>query len=331
VDECFVLPRDRRSPTGGTIYNRSLLRALGRSGWSFEIVDLPKALQRDRPARFWVDSLYLKSVPDLHRRCADGSSIRILVHYLPSLVAELPAERQTWRRVETRAFRCAQAFVVTSDFAGAELATRGLGDRPSLVLPPAPSVRRVPVRPRDPDRFRGLMVANLVPGKGILEFLSAFDAALHRRERFSLEIAGRTDMDPAYARECRRVIAEGDKLRGRIRLLGTCGPTELRRAYLRNAFFVSASRMESFGMALQDARVFGLYLLVRSGGFATRHLRTASDGVGCDSAQELARIASRLISSTKDRAQLLREVQPMRTDYDWNEAARRFREWARIS
>jgi hypothetical protein len=127
------------------------------------------------------------------------------------------------------------------------------------------------------------------------------------------------------------VIADSDQLRGRIRLLGTCGPTKLRRAYRRNAFFVSASRMESFGMALQDARVFGLYLLVRRGGFATRHLRTASDGVGCDSVKELARIASWLISNTKARTHILREVQPMRTDYDWNEAARRFREWARIT
>lgn len=328
VNEFFVLPERRGSPTGGNVYNRRLLGALRRSGWDFEVGSLTEALACREVARFWVDSLYLPEVPRLRQACSANASIHLLVHYFPSLVATAPSERRRWRRVEADAFRCSQGFVVTSPFAGSELAKRGVGGRLRMVLPPAPSLRVGRVPRRRADRFRGLMVANLVPGKGVLDFLGALEAALGHGARFSLEIVGRTDMDPAYAGACRCRVAGSRALRGRVQLLGSLGPVDLRRRYLANAFFVSASRMESFGMALQDARVFGLHLLVRSGGFAGCHVRTEADGLCCATVERLAEATARLITDPVHRSEVQRNTTPTRTDYDWDQAARRFREWA---
>jgi glycosyltransferase involved in cell wall biosynthesis len=267
--QVFVLPQDRRSPSGGNLYNRFLLKALRARGFAFSVLTIETALRdarRARPTRYWLDSLLLDRMAELRTLAAASSECYVIVHYFPSLQPALGARaRSAWRRLEDTAFTSADGFLATSDFAAAELAGRGTGTRPLLVVPPAPVVTPGPAARARAPGFRALMVANLVPGKGVLEFLEAFAPRAPGGD-FSLEIAGSGDADTPYAERCRRVVARHEALRGRVRFLGALSLASLRRAYERNTFFISASRMESFGMALGEARAFGLYLLAREAG-----------------------------------------------------------------
>jgi hypothetical protein len=167
------------------------------------------------------------------------------------------------------------------------------------------------------------MAANVVPGKGVLEFLQDFGRHLSPDAAFSLEIAGRLDADRGYAARCRRAVEESAALRGKVRFLGALGLAAMKRAYERNAFFVSASRMETFGMALAEARVFGLYVLALHAGNAAKQV-ALSQGEIHASISALAERAARLAADDALRKAILAAMAPPPRAATWAQAAARF-------
>jgi len=337
VREVFVLPGERRTPTGGNRYHAHLLAALRKAGAILRVMTLEAALHdatRAKSTRYWVDSLLLADVPRLRSRLQAGCELHLLLHWFPSLDPTAGARaRRAARRREDRAFDAAHGFLVTSAFSARELARRGVRGRPVLVVPPAPTVR--PGGPRRASRggFRALVVANLVRGKDTLPLLHGLARELGRGAApdWSLEIAGHAGVEPRYAARCRALVATSPALRGRVRFLGPLGPAALRRAYARNAVFVSASPMETFGMALQEARLFGLYLLVREGGHAGRHVTSPRTG---EVLPTLAALCARAAQLARDPAACrprLAPRPPSAAAPTWEEAAARLIARARLA
>jgi glycosyltransferase involved in cell wall biosynthesis len=328
VREIFVLPGDRRARTGGNLYNRFLIAALRAEGMRVSTMTLEEALghaRSGRPARYWIDML-LMAVPRLRARSGPRSRCYLMVHYFPSLQWGLtPRARAQSRRSEDAAFAAADGFLVTSAFSGTQLAGRGVRGKPVMNVPPAPAVAPTrPPSPRASHECRVLMVANVTPGKGVLEFLRGLHEHLSQDSRFSLEIAGSLDADRAYAARCRRVVDRSAMLRERVRWLGPLPPAALRRAYARNAFFVSASYMESFGMALLEARTFGLHVLTLRAGNAPSHVTHSSVGEVLESMDALSARIAALAADGAMRERLLRRMKPPAKAATWRECARRF-------
>jgi glycosyltransferase involved in cell wall biosynthesis len=323
----FVLPDDRTAISGGNLYNRSILEALEHS--SVEVHALSLAEARDRlgqgmPGLYLVDSLLLREVPKLAAKTA-SQHIVLLTHYLPSLEPTHASPGTAAR--ERELLRNLDGFVVTSEFMRDQLMDRYDERRPIIVVPPAlvvaPSGEELACRRLDAGPFRGLVVANVVPVKGIRSFLEDLATLLSEHDRFTIEIAGRLDLDPVYAEACQRLVARSVPLRGKVRFRGVLGSDAMRKLYLGSNMFISASQMESYGMALHEARAFGLPILAIDAGNVREHVACREQGVLYRSAAELAGGCVALMRDPERLSHLVQTAFESRSadSYSWEDAA----------
>ena len=250
----FVAPPFDGPISGGTLYNREIVKALIALGVSVKRLAPDAAresLSRGAPGFYLVDTLYLGELAELRAANHAGRPLSLLCHYLPSLVSKGDALTSAdLDPDEQRALDAADAFVAPSAFMQETIARLDPLGRPSIVVEPATLAPGLaPLRAR-PNSLRAIVVANLLPGKGVEPFLSALVRSASSRDAFELEIVGSPNVDPEYARSCVKA-AGGDP---RIRFSGALEPLTLIEELAQRDLLISASRMESFGMALAEAR-----------------------------------------------------------------------------
>lgn len=301
----FVVPDRSGHPSGGTRYNAALIREIEARGVPVAALE-PAAFELQGGALgdwVWVDSLYLDRVPSLAARARSLGKARVglLLHYLPS---RLEAGREQLWEVEAAALTACDAVAVTSEYMSALLAQTGFGSKPCAVIEPGCAFE-MDRAPPEVSPLRALMVAHLVDNKGILDFLQALSRPLLRGDELRLEIAGSADVEPGYAQRCRELVERTPTLEQCVRFLGIVGGSELRRLYARSNAFVSASRTESYGMALAEARTMGLPLLAVQGGNVSAHVSSHSGGRLCSDIGELAQAVVQLSRSAEARASKL--------------------------
>jgi glycosyltransferase involved in cell wall biosynthesis len=288
---CFVVPPLAGPISGGTLYNRELLTAL--SGLlnvrSFELSDPVLGAALGAATSVWVDSLYLGSVPDLRRRTP--GRLALIAHYLPSFVAlGRAASSSELSDAERDALGGVDACLVTSAFMRDALEALVVPNEKSI-LTVEPGTRAelatIPLETR--AELCAVMIGNVVPGKGIEPWLRALEAVLSEGDGVRLSIIGSLSADPEYARRCRRLVEQAPLLAERVRFLGALSPSDALAELGRSELFVSASRMESYGIALNEARVVGVPILARTGGNATAHADPDAGGELVADDDELAR------------------------------------------
>ena len=326
--DVFVLPPDASLPSGGNLYNRLFLRALRRERFPFEIMSLGQAVRAapDRPgARFWADSLYLDELADPARAAAFGPRLFLIVHWIPSRDPGLESrEADERRRREDAVFAHAAGFLATSPRTRRALSGRGQAGKPIIVVRPALAVAP---RGRKPaaSGFRAVIAANLVRSKGILEFLRRLGTSTTHKDAFVIRIAGRSDIEPPYAKACLAEIRRSWP-GGRIVFTGPKTPGRMRALYETSAVFVTASRMETYGMAVREAMAFGLPVLA----LRAPYVRSIPRGRGVlriyDSVEALAEGCAALIRSPEELAGLRERAwrRRLREAYSWEDAARLF-------
>lgn len=319
-----MLPAESDVASGGNVYNRELVRAL-RELTPVETTTFAEAermLRAGKPGLYLFDSLDLLRTTTLPAS-RPGQHVGLVVHHLPSLEPELPPDHPS-REAESAALRRFDLFLATSDFTRSYLArAEGCSTTPILLVPPAPGTRPAGARTYASPLWV-LMVSNLIPRKGILPLLSAL-AALGDAP-YSLRLVGSTDLDPSYADACRRVATEAKSLSTRVSLVGPVPHEEIGRYYETSHLFVSSARMETFGMAMLDARVHGLPILALDGGYSRHHFTDGENGRLFFDAKELAQEVLELARSPARMEKLFAAAQRLRAggDYTWSAAANRF-------
>jgi hypothetical protein len=323
----FIVPDLDGPVSGGTLYNRRFIAAANQAGVPCQT--LHRAAAHAALARgtvrdvYWVDSLFLGSFAALAGRARPGVRVGLLAHYLPSLLAagqELGRARLT--RAERMALQAASLFLVPSRFMGA-VVRRLAGAGPPIICvePGRPSAGAAP--PPDPP-MRALLVANLVPGKGVAPFLAALAAHVTVADDFTLRVVGSFGSDPAYARSC-AAFAETPRMRGRVELLGELSPEDTLRAMAASNLFISASRMESYGMALAEARALGLPIVARAGGNVANLVEGDAGG---QLVSDEAELAVACLGLARDRTRHRQRLAQARTHTlpprSWADAAREF-------
>ncbi len=279
----FVVPEPASFPSGGNLYNARLMEALSGLGvelrhWTWE--RFAAGVSASGADCFFFDSLYLEALAAWPGALPARSFL--LAHLLPGMRgAPTVAEGQVLKRVS--------GVVVTGEWARECLVGRLAPEQQCLLVPPAPLFEGRSLAPKAPEPT-ALVVAHLLPGKGILEWLQALAALAGGRSPIQGQIwvVGSLERDPAYAASCMRLVRQTPALEGRVSFLGACPPARLGRFYGRAHFFVSPSRFESFGMALQEAVGFGLPLLALRGGNVAAHIREGVNGLLFDAAEALA-------------------------------------------
>jgi phosphatidylglycerophosphate synthase len=295
------------------VYNAALCDSLSRADVVCERMSVDEALEALSAGSsdcFWVDTLYLDALPRLASANVANASLRLAVHYLPSMVPSgetSPALQQS----ERVALETATAFLVTSPYMAEVL--RGLGVRAEriCVVEPGVAVDHNPDERRDrASGFHATIVANLQPAKGIRELLDTLGARLPREVPFTLSVVGSLEMDAEYARSCRALVDSLASLAGRVDFLGSVSHDGVLAEMRRSDVVVSASEIESYGMALAEARAVGIPIVALRGGalfddidaLVTDLIRLASDPMELDRRTELA-LARRRIR-TWDQAAL---------------------------
>jgi glycosyltransferase involved in cell wall biosynthesis len=306
-EHLFVVPGAGGLPTGGNVYNDGLLAALAARGFAYARRDAAELLGCAVPTlheRVWIDSLYLDQLSALRERLSGVRRLGLLLHALPSTLAHAAGRADAALRARERellaGFDCALVTSTTTARALHELAPR----LPTWLLEPA--IKPAPGGLRAlRDSVRALVVANLTPNKGVLPWLEALAARVRADDAFTLRCLGRWDLDPAYAAACRGLVAETPALAARVTLTGPEPPPRVAAALAQAHVLISASRFESFGMAIADARASGVVVLAHAGGHVAELVDSeaggallADDGALADAflacVRERARLAERL-------------------------------------
>jgi glycosyltransferase involved in cell wall biosynthesis len=273
----FVIPDLATMISGGNVYNGALVSALRAAGADVRVHALGDvATIDDMPgARWLVDSLYLDALP---RLCRPGRQTLLLAHYLPSLVAEgaVPSRAQL-SPVERAALEAADGAVVPSRFMAEALAKLGMAEERIVVVPPGIEVPEVTDQ-AEATQLRALVIANVVPGKRVLELLEALAPELRAGLSLELTVAGSLSMDPDYAAACRARLAKEPRLAEAVTLAGAVPHARVLTLLAASDVLVSPSRMESFGLALAEARALGVPIVARAGGNSAAHVDARAGG-----------------------------------------------------
>ncbi len=282
----FVVPDPAAMVSGGNVYNAALVAALAAAGATVTMRALDDDDDDDPAARYFVDSLYLDALPRLRRL---HRHVQLVAHYLPSLVrlGRVP-ERGDLSASEREAIDAAGGFVVPSRFMADALAALGAASRPITVVAPGIVVPAPAPFDAHASTLRAILVANVVPTKRVLELVEALAPAVRSGARVELVVAGSVTMDPAYARACRDRVASEPALAAAIRFAGAVAHEALLGQLAASDVLVSTSCMESFGLALAEARALGVPILARSGGNVAAHVDSARGGLPAASAEEPA-------------------------------------------
>lgn len=324
----FVLPAGSELVSGGNLYNQHLIAALrGRCAVrTLSVAEGLAALAGGAPGTYFLDTLNLGDFLGCLEQRRPGQRRMLVVHLLPSMQPGMdprnPADARALA-IERAALPRFDAFLTTSEYTSGLLRDAGM-TQPILTVrpaPPAPSEYEKPPFPAPPWGMRAIMVGNVVAGKGVLPFLEALDAGMIASDRFSLHIVGRTDMEPDYADACRRAIA--GRLAGKAQMHGEVPYETISAFYMASTVLVSASRMESFGMALQEARAWGLPILACDAGNVRNHFEHGENGYLYGSIPELAAGFLALVRDKERMERLYARAKAMRLDsgYTWDDAA----------
>ncbi len=295
----FVVPPLDGPVTGGTLYNRELLSALAAHA-TVRVLGPDGVSGSGEGSPFvWLDSLFLARAPELKAR--SGRPVALFLHYLPTFVrlgrAALPGELSP---EEQAALRCADALWVPSAFMRDAIEASGVPTQKIHVLEPGSHARLASKRERVQGRPRVSCVGNLTAGKGCLELLRELALQLAASDDFELAIVGSTTVDPVYADACRDVARA---LKVCVRFLGELTPAATLAELARADLFVSASRMESYGMALAEARVSGVPILALDAGNARAHVSAEAGGQLAENPADLARLLLELTRASTTLAE----------------------------
>jgi glycosyltransferase involved in cell wall biosynthesis len=327
VEHGFVVPALDGPVTGGTLYNRELGAALAGAGCAIAVSELGGAeLGRilETARRVWVDSLYLDALPELKRTAA--GPVGLIVHYLPTMVrlgrAARPAEISA---VEQQALRAADALLVTSDFMREALEPLVATPKPILVVAPGCRAQLAAAAPQSSQGLCALIVGNVVPGKGIEPFLRDLGHSLRDDDKLRLSIVGSLDADHNYAQRCQHLVSESPALHERVIWHGALTPERAWSELARAELLLSASVMESYGMALAEARVSGVPILARAGGNVAAHVDERAGGTLVRSTSELATACLALARApVRIRERIASARRHAKAPRSWSEAAREF-------
>jgi glycosyltransferase involved in cell wall biosynthesis len=332
----FVVPGSIDTRTGGYGYDREIIAALKRRGWTVALHEVPgtfpfpsqeacagaASLLASLPdrARVVVDGLALGALPDQAAREAARLRLIALVHHPLADETGLSAEaRAQLESSERRALRSVRRVVVTSPRTVSALDRFG-------VPPPAITVIEPGTDPAPQARGSGgprvelLCVATLVPRKGhdvLLRALAAMpDGAWH------LTCVGGLDRDELWVASLRAQIAAAG-LTERVTFAGELDREPLDRRYDAADVFVLPTWYEGYGMAVAEALARGLPVVSTDTG-AIGDLVGPDGGllVPTGDAAALTRALSAVVTDGTLRARLAAGAQRARARLrSWDDAA----------
>lgn len=325
----FVLPEEKDKISGGNIYNQYFIQALQKQYqpvYSIHFDEYQAAIEENREGVYWVDSLLLDRMQPILKIQAPNTQSGFILHLLPSL---FPPPNHTSDEIfeaqEKEILQYFKAYLVTSKFSKDYLLKRGFTDDSIIVIPPALCLKSLQKRQKI-QGIQALIVSNIIPMKGVLEFLKGLKKRAGKivNHPFRLQIVGRTDMNEEYAHHCMEMVSHSPLLQKIVTFTGPVPHEEMHNYYYSSNLFISTSAMETYGMALQEAKAFQLPILARKGGFIPYHVAQGENGYVFSSVDVLAEFLLHLLDAPEDFIKLQASAQKYSetiAHYSWDDAA----------
>ena len=256
----FVLPSISELPTGGNVYNRRVIEEL--SQFTKVIVDrVPvgewdeRLSEKKQIDAVIVDSLLVAQSP-LVRPQREAVPWIALVHYLA--LCDPSAYEVERRRIERERLSAFDGFITTSHYTRHCLLKAGVDQ--GRVHVAYPGMDQAYFDWEDPpiqsaDTCRIVTVANLLPGKGLLEFVDLLEKIPDLP--WTWEIIGDGRLDEAYTSAFLNRL-ERSPVSSRILWEGPVEEVDMPYVYREYDLFVMPSYFETLGMAVREALASGV-------------------------------------------------------------------------
>jgi glycosyltransferase involved in cell wall biosynthesis len=274
----LMVPGDPATITGGYAYDRALVEALSRRGWSIALRpladDFPDPAKESvesaldsiasapRNRLVLVDGLAFGALP-AERLRALGRPVAALVHHPLALEGGRTPERTAAVAAAERAALATAAAVIATSPATARTLAADYGVPAQRLTVALPGTERLPAAIGTGAVPTILTVATITPRKGHATLVAALDRIRDRPWR--AVFVGDDRRDAVCAAELRRQIT-ARALQERVRLTGAVTPLALLDHYLGADLFALVSSHEGYGMAFAEALSAGLPVVAGDGG-----------------------------------------------------------------
>ncbi len=260
------------SISGGYIYNRELVGALNKQGFSVTVHDISSVTVMQQTliklsvgSCVIVDSIIAPAFATAYDSHHQSLRVVYLCHLPLGLRPSLSdAERNQLNALEHKIIECAQLTICTSEFTKNWLSKFNSSTRYLVILPAVNPAFR-PLKHKSKSRSVHLLcVANILQSKGQLAVIQALCAIETRSWHLRL-VAGQDVCDKDYLTQIHQTI-RANKLEDQVQLIFNCVGSELLHAYQHADAFVLATQFETYGMALAEARACALPTIVNDVG-----------------------------------------------------------------
>ncbi len=294
----FVTRGSLDEQTGGNLYDRMLRRALEERGHRTLHLAVPAGTAAQLPAGtghsvgpsgdvgspladLWlIDELCHGDFPRRPRWLEPELPVLGIVHHLRADELASSLRRRAVIRAEQRFLQWLDGVVCNSNFTQSRVTELAPG-LPTRVATPGGDrlwTDRDTPEARGGESGQPLRIAslgNLLPHKNVHALVDAF--CLLPKAALELRIAGREDLDPAYANRVRRLVEREDS--GRISMLGSVDDDGVRELLAWADVLVGASTVEGFGIVYLEAMLAGVVPVAGSRGGAVEIIRDDEDGL----------------------------------------------------
>jgi len=326
----FVIPDVNSFQSGGNIYNKNLIDGLLKIGYSINILDWNAFSNKQELLKgyYFFDTLYFIQLKKFLPRKEKHAYLFLIVHHLESLYPPKNwTSRDYFLEKEYPLLNLMDGFLTSSQFTADYLASNDLIAK-KVIIPPAIDFQPSRLIRKGTSIVQAIMVANLVERKGILPLLQilAQNQYLHQTQNLKINLIGTSEIEPNYAKSCLALIEQQPRLKKIISYHGQLSPPQVHSLYQKANLFISTAFMETYGMALQEARAFQLPILALKGGNVENHVKSEQTGWLVENMADLVNQLVHLVKQPKDLVNTQQYIlnQTSHNFYNWEEAARQF-------
>jgi glycosyltransferase involved in cell wall biosynthesis len=320
----FVIYGSLDTLSGGFFYDRTVVEYLQQHGSEVEIISLPwrnypkhlldsyNHVLLNRLASLDVDVLLEDELnhPSLFRlnkilRKRSRYPILSIVHHLRSSELHPTALLPLYRQIERNFLRSVDGFIYNSQTTRQAVEKlRGSAARHVVALPAGDRFgglhsERILDRSRQNGPLRLLFVGNIIERKGLHTLLAAFRQI--PSVPVELRVAGREDVNPAYALRMQR---EALLLGSRVNFLGRLTDRQLEDELGAAQVLVVPSTYEGFGIVYLEGMAFGLPALATRAGAAGEIIEDGHSGF-LVAPEDPAALAQAITLLANDRSRLV--------------------------
>ncbi len=355
----FVIPDVHAFQSGGNIYNKNLIAGLRENGQVIEVMDLDgfkKLPIAQLQGHYFFDTLYFTQLAPVFAKknkvystinrmesasipkaigTSSGSTkpfgiksnkqvhFWLIVHHLESLY---PPKNWTalnyFQLKEYPSLVQFDGFLTSSQFT-ADYLSINLLKQSKIVIPPAIDYLPSTNFSRKITPIKALIVANLVERKGILPFLQKLNASplVQYPDKIKIQLIGSAVIEKTYAQKCITFLNKNPTLRKVVSYEGQLSSVQLHSYYQESNLFISTAFMETYGMALQEARAFRLPILALDGGNVKHHIIQGSTGYLAKDLNNLVHKLENFVASPSSLATLQKYIKENVPIFDtWKQA-----------